>query len=256
MAGRRKNSRGIFGMHGSLGLPLGAVGDPIPSVCSPWTTPFKNCVNTALQEAQNAGYYYCRDNIDTSKCPGAGTDAGFNDFVNQYENMLVWQNCIPSYCPQGDPSVAKLVSYTPYKSGDPCISSNTIKNVQWQVGTDTDGKWGPLSQAALNATYSAHGTTFCDIVPGCTGPMPTGVTCPKPPTPPAAAPPAAAPKPVIPQPVVVKPPAVFPQPQPYVPPKKQSLLASMGAGTWVTVIALTGWIVYRKATGQPISYTG
>lgn len=67
--------------------------------------------------------------------------------------------------------------YDPYDPGgqgyDPsqgqaCNSSNIISMVQMAVGASIDGKWGPNSQAKLNAS----GQTFKSFAPGCTGAVP------------------------------------------------------------------------------------
>ena len=72
---------------------------------------------------------------------------------------------------------AKDLTFTPYNTGQPCGSPNTIKNVQFKIGTETDGIWGPLSQKAYNTLKSAQGTEWCDIVPKCSGVGPLGFGC-------------------------------------------------------------------------------
>jgi hypothetical protein len=50
-----------------------------------------------------------------------------------------------------------------------CNSGPVIMAVQGKIGTNVDGNWGPNSQAAL----AKSGSTFQQLAPGCTGPVPS-----------------------------------------------------------------------------------
>jgi len=61
-------------------------------------------------------------------------------------------------------------TYRSYKTGDSCSATHTIKTVQLATNNpNIDGAWGPESQKYLDAS----GMAYTDIVPGCTGPIPT-----------------------------------------------------------------------------------
>jgi hypothetical protein len=45
------------------------------------------------------------------------------------------------------------------------------------VGAKPDGIWGPLSQKAYDTNKAVFGSSYCDLVPGCTGISPVGPGC-------------------------------------------------------------------------------
>jgi hypothetical protein len=53
-------------------------------------------------------------------------------------------------------------------AGKACRDSTVIASVQGQLGVNADGKWGPISQAALTKL----GKTFKSLAPECTGLVP------------------------------------------------------------------------------------
>lgn len=66
-----------------------------------------------------------------------------------------------------------LVSqFKEYETGDSCSAEHTIRAVQLATGNpNVDGTWGPESQKYLDAS----GMAYTDIVPGCTGAIPSYV---------------------------------------------------------------------------------
>lgn len=145
----------------------------IPSSCFDRPA-FQQCYAVAKNEAV-LQCDYCRDNPgDTDNCGGFTTHS---NCVDRVANASAKVNCVPSFCQSHDPDPIKNLKFVPYQRGEPCGSPNTIKNVQFMVGTDSDGIWGPLSQNAYDTTKRVQGTTWCDMVPGCTGMGPLGFGC-------------------------------------------------------------------------------
>lgn len=163
-------AQGISGLIGVGALPANK---PIPGAC--WSQPgFKDCHAVAWGEAKSK-CDYCKENpYDTNLCGGFTT---IEDCIERSTNRMVWDNCMSLYCRQQDPSVTYDVGFTEYKKGDPCSSANTIKNVQYKSGTKADGKWGPNSQSAYDTMVRVQGTTYCELVPGCSGQTPMGGNC-------------------------------------------------------------------------------
>lgn len=190
--------QGIGGLSPNIGLQgLGALpaNRNIPFQC--WERPgFKDCHAVAYDEGKSYCAYCAENPDDTALCGGFST---MDDCIERVVNDMAWKNCVASFCPQQDPGMREIdLNFTEYQSGDPCSSSNTIKNVQFVSGTKTDGIWGPNSQAAYETLVRVQGTTYCDLVPGCTGPTPVGGAC-------AAG---------SPEPVPVSPPGTQPPPLP------------------------------------------
>jgi len=75
-----------------------------------------------------------------------------------------WSGAVNKFCPKDRSNIPREVT-----SSDPCDSDIAIKNVQYKVGADPDGDWGPLSQEAYDLAKSQNGNTWCDYVPGCQG---------------------------------------------------------------------------------------
>ena len=90
--------------------------------------------------------------------------------VNDY--LWNWSGAVNKFCPKDQSNVPR-----PLKPGEPCNSDIAIRNVQHMVGTEADGNWGPLSQKAYDIAKSQNGNTWCDYVPGCSGPNPFGTIC-------------------------------------------------------------------------------
>lgn len=200
---------------------------------------FKDCHAVAWNEARSK-CEWCQANPNDLICQG--TDPVLANCISNETKQLVWNNCVGSFCPQQDPSVSYLVNYAPYVQGDACNAANTIKNVQWKIGVSADGKWGPLSTSAMNTLKNVQGTTYCDLVPGCSGALPSGVDCNKV---------AAAPLPPAPIPVTPPAPVVVPKPEPApVTTKAQPpIKAGMGAGGIVALLAAGALGVYGYKKG-------
>lgn len=163
-------AQGISGLIGVGALPANK---PLPGAC--WSQPgFKDCHAVAWSESRSK-CEYCKENpLDTNLCGGFTT---VEDCIERSTNRMVWDNCMSLYCRQHDPSVTYDVGFKEYKKGDPCNSPNTIKNVQYKSGTKADGIWGPNSQSAYETMVRVQGTTYCELVPGCSGQMPMGGNC-------------------------------------------------------------------------------
>lgn len=186
-----------IGLRGLGNLP---VNRNIPFQC--WERPgFKDCHAVAYDEGRDLCAYCAQNPEDEHLCGGF---TSMEDCVERVVNDMSWKNCVASFCPQQDPGMREIdLNFTEYSEGDPCSSSNTIKNVQFVAGTKTDGIWGPLSDEAYETLVRVQGTTYCELVPGCIGPTPYGGTC-------AAA---------TPGPVPVSPPS----PQPESPPLEEDI---------------------------------
>lgn len=163
-------AHGISGLIGVGALPANK---PLPGSC--WNQPgFKDCHAVAWSESRSK-CEYCKDNPqDTNLCGGFTT---VEDCIERSTNQMTWDNCMSLYCHQKDPSVTYDVGFKEYKRGESCSAPNTIKNVQYKSGTKADGKWGANSQSAYETMVRVQGTTYCDLVPGCTGPTPIGTRC-------------------------------------------------------------------------------
>lgn len=189
----------ISGLIGIGALPANRA---IPHQC--WEKPgFKDCHAVAWREARDQCEYCAQNPQDEANCGGY---TSLQNCIDRVSNNHAWNNCVATFCPAQDPAmqdVLKNLKFTEYQKGDPCSSPNTIKNVQFVVGTESDGRWGKLSQEAYDTFVRVQGTTYCELVPGCTGDTPVGGTCgaqdtePKPILPPVA-------PPVAPQPPVVE----------------------------------------------------
>lgn len=164
--------RTISGIGNALGALPG--NRKIPFQC--WDRPgFKDCHAVAYSEGEDM-CAYCADNPGDEALCGGFTSMG--DCIERVVNNMAWNNCVASFCPQQDPGMREIdLSFTEYQTGDRCNAPNTIKNVQFVAGTKSDGLWGPLSQEAYETLVRVQGTTYCDLVPGCTGPLPFGGTC-------------------------------------------------------------------------------
>lgn len=97
----------------------------------------------------------------TAKC---GTDTGcVNEEVDICSARLVSEMCNPSALQQKQPSTVAATT-----AGGSCTSADIIKAVQAAIGATADGKWGPKSQAALDA----KGGNFKLFAPNCAGNVP------------------------------------------------------------------------------------
>jgi len=151
-----------------------AVNKVLPASC--WNKPgFKDCHAVAYSEAQSKCNYCAEHPEDEWNCGGFTTIA---NCIEREANANAWDNCVSTFCPSESPTMKDInLNFTEYKRGEACSSENTIKNVQFVSGTKTDGKWGPLSQEAYETLVRVQGTKYCDLVPGCTGPLPFGGSC-------------------------------------------------------------------------------
>lgn len=213
---------GSYGADSAMTIPLGALATNkvLPSKC--WDKPgFKDCHALAYSEAQKK-CGYCAENPDDE-----GTCGGYTTMANCLEretNAMAWDNCVSSFCPSESPTMQNInLNFTEYKRGEGCSAANTIKNVQFMSGAKTDGLWGPLTQSAYENLVRIQGTTYCELVPGCTGSTPMGGSC-------SASP---APTTTVPQPG----PGPEPEPEPEEPELTGTTQASMG-GLLVAGIAL------------------
>ncbi len=162
--------------HSIQGLPaMGALSanKVLPGKC--WDKPgFKDCHALAYSEAQKK-CGYCAEHQDDPMCFGYTTMA---DCQERETNAMAWDNCVSSFCPSESPVMQNVdLGFQEYKVGDPCSSANTIKNVQFVSGAKSDGIWGNLSQRAYENLVRIQGTTYCELVPGCTGNTPLGAPC-------------------------------------------------------------------------------
>lgn len=208
-----------LGVLGGNTLGLGAVprralgASVIPGRC--WDKPgFKKCHANEWHQAESD----CKKtgavdfDGDISKCIEVMTDAGAFD------------NCIPQLCPE-EKSRGTVQVGPVYAEGDDCGSQNTIKFVQFVVGTAVDGKWGPKSQAAYEKYFATTGDDYYDIAKKCkgTGPVPRKVAV------------------VQPKPKEVEPPPVIVEPKSQV--SKGALLAGVGI---VGALAVGGYYYGQK----------
>lgn len=90
--------------------------------------------------------------------------------VNDY--LWNWSGAVNKFCPKDMSHVPRALT-----AGEACDSDIAIRNVQYKVGTDPDGDWGPLSQEAYDIAREQNGNTWCDYVPGCAGASPFGEVC-------------------------------------------------------------------------------
>lgn len=158
-----------------LGSGLGALSanKVLPGKC--WDKPgFKDCHALSYSEAQKK-CGYCAEHPDDPMCFGYTT---MSDCLESETNAMAWDNCVSSFCPSESPTMQNVkLDFVPYKSGDPCSSANSIKNVQFVSGAKPDGIWGSLSQKAYETLVRIQGTTYCELLPGCTGNTPMGGSC-------------------------------------------------------------------------------
>lgn len=166
---------GLSGADTAQSIPVGALATnkSLPGKC--WDRPgFKDCHALAYSEAQKK-CGYCAENQDDPMCFGFTTLA---DCQERETNAMAWDNCVSSFCPSESPTMQDVkLDFVPYKSGDPCNSANSIKNVQFVSGAKSDGIWGPLSQSAYDNLVRIQGTTYCELLPGCSGKTPMGGSC-------------------------------------------------------------------------------
>lgn len=159
--------------HDVSGLGALSANKTLPGKC--WDKPgFKDCHALAYSEAQKK-CGYCAEHQDDPMCFGYTSMA---DCQERETNAMAWDNCVSSFCPSESPIMQNVnLGFSEYKKGDPCGSSNTIKNVQFVSGAKPDGIWGELSQRAYDNLVRIQGTTYCELVPGCTGNTPMGTGC-------------------------------------------------------------------------------
>jgi hypothetical protein len=97
----------------------------------------------------------------TAKC---GSDAAcVNEEVSICAAKLVSGMCNPATLQQKQPSTIAATT-----AAGACTSADIIKAVQAAIGATADGKWGPKSQAALDA----KGGNFKLFAPNCAGNVP------------------------------------------------------------------------------------
>lgn len=161
-----------------------------------------------------AGFKACHANewrqaeADCKKTGAVDFDGNISKCIEIMTDAGTFDNCIPELCPEERPRGSVQVGPV-YGEGDDCGSQNTIKFVQFVVGTAVDGKWGKNSQAAYEDYLAETGDDYYAIATNCkgTGPVPRKVALVQPP------------KEVVPPPVIV-------EPKPQV--SKAALLAGVG----------------------------
>lgn len=162
-------SFGVLGGNtlGLAALPLSALGaSVIPGRC--WDKPgFKACHAEIWRQARD----------DCQKTGAVDFDSNMSKCIEVMTDAAAFDTCIPELCPEEKPRGTVQVGPI-YADGDPCGDDNTIKFVQWVVGTPVDGKWGPNSQKAYERYFAETGKTYYDIATGCKGlgPVPRPVT--------------------------------------------------------------------------------
>ena len=171
---------GIFALRNKPALRGLGTNENVPYWC--WNqSGFSDCMNTQLVNAQT----YCAAN-------GLADDA---TCISNQQGVMQ-QSCIDSclatqpsdpaavtpatpdtttttgggstVCPNGTWNAPDNMSCV--KSSGKCTDAAVIAYVQGQIGVATDGKWGPLSTAALTKS----GKKFTDIATGCVGAAPSG----------------------------------------------------------------------------------
>lgn len=182
-----------LGVLGGNTLGLGAVSQSpalgasvIPGRC--WDKPgFKACHADVWRQS--------RDDCELTNA--VDFDGNISKCIEVMTDASAFDSCIPELCPEEKQRGTVQVGPV-YAEGDDCGASNTIKFVQFVVGTAVDGKWGKNSQAAYDSYLADTGDTYYDIAKNCkgTGPVPRKVEAKPAPQPPPA-PVVVAPKPGV-----------------------------------------------------------
>lgn len=193
----------------------------IPGTC--WDKPgFKTCHAAQWQAAHD----------DCERTGAPDFSGNMSRCIEVMTDAYVFNNCMEKYCPQ-EPLLSKPVEVAPiFASGDPCDSKNTIKFVQWNVGTFPDGNWGTDSKKKYATYLASTGKDWYDIASGCvgTGPYPRRQTA---------------------VPVVEPPPVPEQIPLPATPPpqtgiSKAALFGGIGV---LSAIAIGAYYYSQKGTG-------
>lgn len=109
---------------------------------------------------------------DEFTCGGYTTHSNcMTRVVNDY--LWNWSGAVNKFCPKDGASSKPRA----LQAGEACNSDIATRNVQYMIGTDADGIWGPASQQAYDIALSQNGNTWCDYVPGCVGANPFGTIC-------------------------------------------------------------------------------
>lgn len=152
-----------LGVLGGNTLGLRAVARPalgasvIPGRC--WDKPgFKACHAKEWKQAE----------VDCKKTGAVDFDGNISKCIEVMTDAGAFDNCIPELCPEEKPRGTVQVGPV-YAEGDDCGSDNTIKFVQFVVGTPVDGKWGKNSQAAYDKYKKKTGDDYYDIALNCKG---------------------------------------------------------------------------------------
>lgn len=142
----------------------------IPGRC--WDKPgFKACHAAAWRQSRD----------DCEKTGAVDFGGSISKCIEIMTDATAEDTCIPELCPEEKGRGTVQVGPV-YAEGDDCGSVNTIKFVQFVVGTSVDGKWGPKSQRAYEAYKAKTGDDYYAIAKKCkgTGPVPRKVAVVKP----------------------------------------------------------------------------
>lgn len=210
-------SLGVLGgkVIGLVAAPRRALGaSVIPGRC--WDKPgFKACHAKLWKQSQ-------------AECAADGApdfDGNVGKCIEVMTDSYAFVECIPQLCPEEKPRGTVQVGPI-FASGDDCNSANTIKFVQWVVGTPVDGKWGKDSRTAYDKYNAETGKDYYAVAQGCvgTGPVARPVT------------------------IVAPPPVVIPEAFPVAPTPKVSK-AAVFAGVGILAALGTAGYYYGQKKG-------